>query len=221
MRNATMADAVAISEIFVEAFPGLLASCFGTSNPERLTMILAATIEGGFLRLDTLAVVEVAGKVAGAAIFQDGKPITSGSMGGYYRALRPRTGSMQAMLCVLGGLSYTAFDARSPFYSHLLYLEAIAVREELRGAGIGRLLLSEAENRAADLGKTHIGLHVIRRRARARQLYINSGYQRIRRIPAQPYTTWPSRWGGSRITWYMEKPVNVGLDYTTPQKPEA
>ena len=55
------------------------------------------------------------------------------------------------------------------------YLHGIAVDPDLRGAGIGSLLMNDIEERAAASGSTRLCLHVAAKNERARKLYLRRG----------------------------------------------
>jgi ribosomal protein S18 acetylase RimI-like enzyme len=215
-RMAEPSDAPDVAAILVQAFTGLLSSLFGTRDAAALTAVMTAAIENGSIRPETLLIAEADGNIAGTAILQDGKPITAGTLRSFYGAVQRRCGPVRAAFGVIGALTYRLFDRRSPFYSHLLYIEAIAVNEAVRGIGIGTELLHAAERRAAQMGKTHMGLHVIRSRQRARELYLRLGYSRVVKIPVAPIGTYLVRWLGSRDVWYMEKQVTCLPQPPTP-----
>ena len=218
-RLAEPQDAPEVAAILVQAFTGLLASLFGTKEAASLIAVMTAAIENGSIRNETILVAQLDGELVGTAILQDGKPITAGTLRSFYSAVRTRCGRMRAAFGVIGALTYRLFDRRSPFYSHLLYIEAVAVNEVVRGTGIGTALLVAAEGRAAHMGKTHMGLHVIRSRKRARALYLRLGYTRVLKIPLAPIGTVLVRWLGSRDVWYMEKSVTCQPGQPTPPVP--
>ncbi len=56
------------------------------------------------------------------------------------------------------------------------HLEAIVVAPEARGAGVGALLLTRAEDAAKDRGAHSLSLHVFANNSRARALYDKLGY---------------------------------------------
>ena len=56
------------------------------------------------------------------------------------------------------------------------HLEAIVVHENARGAGLGKKLLINAEQRAKSAGAKTITLHVFEKNERARAVYRKSGY---------------------------------------------
>jgi ribosomal protein S18 acetylase RimI-like enzyme len=60
---------------------------------------------------------------------------------------------------------------------HQLLLEGLGVIPDLRGNGIGTLLLKTIDQRAKDLGKTEVILEVINTNHRARALYERFGYR--------------------------------------------
>lgn len=64
------------------------------------------------------------------------------------------------------------------------YLQGIAVEPELRGAGIGSLLMDDVEARARTGGSAHLCLHVSARNHRARKLYARRGMVEASRWPA-------------------------------------
>ena len=64
-----------------------------------------------------------------------------------------------------------------------LYLSSMAVSVEARRRGIGRDLLSAAEERAADRGAECIWLHVERSNTAAIKLYESGGYKRRSSTP--------------------------------------
>jgi ribosomal protein S18 acetylase RimI-like enzyme len=65
-------------------------------------------------------------------------------------------------------------------------LDGLAVREDRRGQGVGKLLLHEAARRTALLGIDVIRLEVVDTNPRARKLYEREGYVAVR-TEATPY----------------------------------
>ncbi len=64
------------------------------------------------------------------------------------------------------------------------YLQGIAVEPHLRGAGIGSLLLAEAEERARAVGAARLSLDVAAKNTGARKLYERRGMVESSRWPA-------------------------------------
>lgn len=73
---------------------------------------------------------------------------------------------------------FTIVRLREELMSHepSAHLEAIVVAEEARGLGLGKQLLTNAEQRAQDAGAKTMTLHVFGNNKRARAVYQKSGY---------------------------------------------
>ena len=73
---------------------------------------------------------------------------------------------------------FTIVRLRAELMSHepSSHLEAIVVAEEARGLGLGKQLLTNAEQRAQDAGAKTMTLHVFGNNKRARAVYQKSGY---------------------------------------------
>lgn len=73
---------------------------------------------------------------------------------------------------------FTIVRLREELMSHepSSHLEAIVVAEGARGTGLGKRLLTNAEERAKDAGAKTMTLHVFGNNTRARAVYRKSGY---------------------------------------------
>jgi ribosomal protein S18 acetylase RimI-like enzyme len=73
----------------------------------------------------------------------------------------------------VGVIWYGTARGRPP---DLLFLSELWVKEECRGKGYGAASLALLEEKARQLGKTRIGLHVFGHNLRAQKLYKSAGY---------------------------------------------
>ena len=74
------------------------------------------------------------------------------------------------------GIVWYAVEGRS-FPSDTVFLYDIWIEESMRGKGYGRAALLLLEERARELGKRRIALHVFAHNERARRLYDELGYK--------------------------------------------
>ncbi len=63
-----------------------------------------------------------------------------------------------------------------------MLLDALAVRSDARGAGVGSILLTAVEQLARDLGKSAVELEVVDTNPRAAALYRRHGYVDVRTV---------------------------------------
>ena len=63
-----------------------------------------------------------------------------------------------------------------PENTHVAQIQGLAVRPTLRGQGIGRRLLLQAEQQTRDAGRRKLSLRVLSTNARARALYASCGF---------------------------------------------
>ncbi|HLV80485.1 MAG TPA: GNAT family N-acetyltransferase [Chthonomonadaceae bacterium] len=180
VRLAGPEDAGAVSAILAEAFPGLYRATFGRLDAAEIARLLQALYRAGTLSLDTTLVCERASVVAGLAILHTGPSVGRGSAGAYWRAVYEELGLLRGLRAFFGGLSANAFlNQRIPRAPDLVYIEALAVAEPVRGCGIGTLLLEDAVRwtRACPPGRSRLALHVLYSNTGARRLYERMGFR--------------------------------------------
>jgi ribosomal protein S18 acetylase RimI-like enzyme len=85
--------------------------------------------------------------------------------------------------------AYSLIDlVAAPRSKHTARLEVLAVRSDLRGCGLGGVLIAAAIGRAASEGMREITLEVVDTNGRARALYERHGFTMIRTLHSGPVT---------------------------------
>lgn len=187
IRAAQNSDMAEIAAILAQAFPALYDSTFGKLGEPRQARLLHALYREGLLSLETTRVAERHGEVVGVCILHIGKDIGRGTAKEFWRALRSELGIVRALRAFMGGIATNAFlNSRIPRASDLVYIEALAVRTDRQGGGIGTGLLQDAENWAKQTQRSRLALHVLVRNQGARRLYERQGFV--------PWHTAPQRW---------------------------
>lgn len=193
VRAASLIDAGAIALILVQAFPGLFRMLLGHMAQEHTADLLEAIYHAGHLCLDTTLVCEREGSVVGVAILHCGRPVERGPLRAYCRLHREYRGWFASLTALFGLLNMKLMHSRIPQSPGLVYLEALAVREDLRGCGIGTRLLKAVEEWACVQHCTCISLHVLHHREAARRFYSRHGYVPWSPIPLLPLPTYLAR----------------------------
>ena len=102
---------------------------------------------------------------------------------------------------IVAGLGWPVFAAMSHHSPGEWYLQAIAVRANARGMGVGATLLANATSRAIRAGCDALTLDVDAKNVRAKALYEREGFQERSLSPRAPLA------GGARV-YRMSKPVH-------------
>ncbi len=112
---------------------------------------------------------------------QADKATLKNAAGGWYRRVRLVVTLFAPMMRILDTIAEQDY-----------YLQAIAVDDDLRGQGIGVLLLNAVEKKAVDSDATRLVLDVSQGNERARRLYLRRGFsidsRWPRRIPVRAVT---------------------------------
>jgi ribosomal protein S18 acetylase RimI-like enzyme len=183
MLPAGIVHAGGVSRILAEAFPRLYRATFGRMDEVSIVGLLEALYQAGHLSLDTTLVCLSGNEVVGAVILHTGRPIGRGSARAFVRLARTRFPLLRAIRVIFGGLTANLMlDRRIPRASDLTYIEALAVRSEYRGKGIGTRLLIAAEWRARQMNRPRLALHVLSSNDGARRLYERHGFRHWNRI---------------------------------------
>jgi ribosomal protein S18 acetylase RimI-like enzyme len=69
-------------------------------------------------------------------------------------------------------------DEVGPLAPDEAHIRMLGVHPDARGAGVGKLLMTECEERARDAGRTRMTLHTTTRMRAAREMYASLGYAR-------------------------------------------
>jgi GNAT superfamily N-acetyltransferase len=187
IRAAQETDREAVAMILAQAFPALYDSTFGRLGEARQARLLHALYRDGLLSLETTRIAVHHHEAVGVCILHTGKDIGRGSLDDFWRSLRSELGWFRAIRALIGGLTTNAFlNSRIPRAADLVYIEALAVRSDKQGKGIGTALLHDAEIWTRDAKRTRLALHVLVRNEGARRLYERHGYVQ--------WHTAPQRW---------------------------
>ncbi len=178
IRAAQVEDIAAIAAILAQAFPALYDSTFGKLGESRQALLLEALYRDGLLSIETTRIAVQDNQVVGVCILHTGKDIGRGTVGAFWRAIRSQLGLFAAIRAFSGGFTTNMFlNARIPRAADLVYIEALAVRGDKRGSGVGTALLADAEAWAKSYSRTRLALHVLVRNHGARRLYERHGFQ--------------------------------------------
>ncbi len=140
------------------------------------------------------------GRLVGLAGYRlGGRGLTGGTAGAVLRAYGHLRGLHRVLLLTL-------FERR-PGAGQLL-MDGIAVGPDLRGRGVGSLLIEEVAAVAAEQGFREIRLDVIDTNPRARALYERRGFTAVR-TEETPYLR---RLLGFGAVTTMRRPVGTGAD---------
>ena len=186
LRMAIEEDAAEVADILCEAFPALYQSAFGIRSIPDLRRLLTELYRNDFLVLGHVAVAERNGRIVGVMALNADQPLGHGAPREYFRLLRRTVTPFQAVRAFFGGIATNRFlGARIPHAPDLLYIEALAVRENERGHGIGSRLLERAAMIAIEQQRPRLGLHVLHRNEGAYRLYRKHGFVEAQAL-AQP-----------------------------------
>ena len=167
LRAATVADAPFLAWGLNEAADGLFATMFGKRTPAILSAVIAEPTHD--FSFEHAVVAHDAGSLVG---FCQGMPY--GAPDGTDALMRAAgIRSIRAgAVALMGRPVLTALGRHSPGE---WYLQAIAVRPQVRGSGVGRALFADAFRRAAASGCQALTLDVAAENPRARKLYERLG----------------------------------------------
>ncbi|MDY0816630.1 GNAT family N-acetyltransferase [Kitasatospora purpeofusca] len=163
--------------------------------PDKAVPFIAA-----HLNADRAVCALLDGQLVGLAGYQHGgRALTGGSAGAVLRAYGHLRGLHRLLLLTL-------FERR-PAPGQLL-MDGIAVSPELRGRGVGSLLIEEVAAVAAEQGYREIRLDVIDTNPRARALYERRGFTAVR-TEQMPYLR--GLFGFGAVTT-MRRAVDTGAE---------
>ncbi len=183
----TADERAATARVYVEAFRRKLRAPLGASP----TGFVAA-----HLRPDRLLLAKAGGAVVGVAgLRYDGE--------GFFD---PEPPAFRTRYGLLGGARAAAWRwTRTSVRDEQVLLDALAVRSDVRGTGVGSVLLTAVEQLARDRGKSAVVLEVVDTNPRAAALYRRHGYVDVHTVRRAAF-----RLGGFRAATLLLKDVRAG-----------
>ena len=212
LRPATPADAREAAPLIYAAGPLLFNRIYGPRPEDAIGFFEAAFVHPGTpFSHENAVLAEQAGEIVGLA---SSLPATA------LRAAWPQTGRLMMRLRGLRFLLRMPpimFDLRGSSGTtppEAYYLGILAVRSDVRGRGIGGLLLAEACRRAEEAGCAAVCLHAELDNTGARRFYARHGFK----VTAEHPTPRAVRWGVAGFV-AMRKEITVALSgYTVPER---
>ena len=212
LRPATPADAREAAPLIYAAGPLLFDRIYGPRPEDALGFFGAAFLQPGTpFSHENAVLAEQSGAVIGLA---SSLPTTA------LRSAWPQTGRLMMRLRgprLLLRMPSIMFDLRGSSGTtppEAYYLGILAVRSDVRGRGIGGLLLAEVCRRAEAAGCAAVCLHAELDNVGARRFYTRHGFQ----VTAEHPTPRAVRWGVSGFVTMRKEIVAVPSGYTAPKR---
>jgi ribosomal protein S18 acetylase RimI-like enzyme len=172
VRLPASSEKEAISELVLQSDCGMLSALFGPSV-RTLLQHLQGRPDNPYSSTNTLVIVDEAGQAAGALV---GSPAAATRKANIRTAGHLLAWYGPALIVHLPGL-LRAGKALHGLGPNDFYLSHIAVRPELRGQGLGAVLLRAAEEHAKALGAQRVVLDVEEHNEGARAFYARLDYE--------------------------------------------
>lgn len=211
LRSATPADASLAAPLIYAAGPKLFRRIYGPRPEDAIRFFEAVFLQPGtpFSHGNTL-IAQRNGEAVGLAVSLPGSAL--------HRAW-PTVGRLMLRLrgpLFLLRLLPAVFDLRGSTDTtppDAYYLGILSVRADVRGQGVGGLLLAEVSRRAEAAGCAAVCLHAELDNAGARRFYARHGY----RVTAEHPTPRAARWGVSGFA-AMRKETRPSQETRPPQE---
>ena len=180
-------DRAATARLYVEAFQRKLRVPLGADPTDFVS---------SQLRPGRLLLARAAGAVVGVAgLRYDGE--------GFFD---PQPQAFHRRYGLLGGVRAAAWHwTLTPVRAEQVLLDALAIRADVRGTGVGSVLLTAVDELARARGKSAVILEVVDSNPRAAALYRRSGYVEVRTVRRAAF-----RLGGFTAATLMLKDLRPG-----------